>query len=219
MATSSSSSKRGRRREVLDESRPVTCEGQRLIRAIVRQRGAAEVARKTKMTTEAVGHWTTGRRKPNASARLLLQKHYDIDPLEPWEAAGAAAPPAAKANGKPAPASLTKEQLEAIASASKLDKGVAARDLAHEQLIALRARMARQEALGAGPRELAILENSYTAAVRLFARLSGELEISEAAIMRSSAWQKAMRILADVLEKFPAAAKAVAEAFEEYGKV
>lgn len=206
---------KGRRREVLDEARVVACEGQRLIRAIVRQRGAAEVARKVKKSTQCVNHWTTGRRKPDAAARLLLQKHYDIDPIDPWEAK---APSSAPSGAPTTTIVLSAETLKEIDSKARLEKGTAARDLAHEQLIALRGRMMRQEAIGASPRELAVLENSYTAAVRLYARLSGELEITESAIMRSTAWMKAMRILGEVLEKYPAAAKAVAEAFEEYGR-
>jgi hypothetical protein len=210
-----SGSKRGRRREVLDDARPVTCEGQRLIRAIVRDRGAAEVARKTKKSLQCVGHWTTGRRKPDAAARLLLQKHYDIEPIEPWEAAPAKTGAVASAGKQ---AELTPEQLRGIEERARLDKGIAARDLAHEQLIALRARIGRQEAMGVGAREIGVLENSYTAAVRLYARLSGELEITEAALMRSSAYVKFMRIVGEALEKFPAAAKAVREALEQYGE-
>jgi hypothetical protein len=66
------------------------------------------------------------------------------------------------------------------------------------------------------PRERASLANACTSALRLYSRLSGELEITEVSILRSAAWARLRRIVLGALDAHPEAAKAVALAVESY---
>jgi recombinational DNA repair protein RecT len=65
-------------------------------------------------------------------------------------------------------------------------------------------------------RERAQLITSCTGLCRLLARLSGQLEVTEVAIVRSAAWARAMRVVREVLEKHPAAAAELDAALERF---
>lgn len=179
-------------------------EGARLLEPIVRARGAAEVARKARSSQVSVRLWVNGQRRPGGDARQALAHHYDI-PIESWIKAPEI-PPAAETGVRPK-----------LVEAPKIDVGLPAKELVRMQLQGIRNRIAAAEAGDANPSTIATLENAYTAAVRLYAKLAGELEITEATIMRSSAWAKLMKRLREVLELHPDAAKAIEAAFEEYG--
>jgi transcriptional regulator with XRE-family HTH domain len=87
-----------------------------------------------------------------------------------------------------------------------------ARQIAIDTLTALRGRLAT-----CPPSDIHKVATAITAATRLLARLSGQLEVSEAQLLRSAAWAKAYTLLERTLERFPDAARAVAEAFEDFG--
>ena len=58
-------------------------------------------------------------------------------------------------------------------------------------------------------------DNAEVVPTRLLARLSGQLEITEAAIVRSAPWRRLMDLLDAVHAKHPEAAKAWAAALRE----
>jgi len=66
----------------------------------------------------------------------------------------------------------------------------------------------------ASPRERVAVSTALTSALRFFARLTGELDISKSQIVRSQHWLEIMRVLEDALRPFPEAAHAVARALE-----
>lgn len=57
-------------------------------------------------------------------------------------------------------------------------------------------------------------ETSLNAAVKMFAALSGETELTAATILRSKHWLRLMQTVGDALEPFPGALEAVAKALE-----
>jgi recombinational DNA repair protein RecT len=65
-------------------------------------------------------------------------------------------------------------------------------------------------------RERAQLITSCTGLCRLLARLSGQLEVTETAIVRSAHWARAMRLVREVLAKHPAAAADLDAALERF---
>lgn len=87
---------------------------------------------------------------------------------------------------------------------------VDAKAVAAETLLSLR------RALSEAPSEdVPTIANAITSASRLLARLSGELEITEAQIVRSVPFRRLMDRLDGVLSRHPAAAKEWAEALAE----
>lgn len=191
-------------------------EGVRLIRAIVNARGLGDVAKKIKCSEAGIRNWLALRRRPDSDARMAMFEAYDI-PIAAWSApVSKPAPPPKKhlpsappSQAPPEPPPSSEPELPIDASSSK--------DLVRRQLAKIRGRIEKAESDGVGLRELSALENSYTNAVRLYSRLCGELEITEATILRSSAWQKLLRLVREALERFPDAAKAIAEKIEEFG--
>lgn len=80
-------------------------------------------------------------------------------------------------------------------------------------------RILRMRLEGLSPEKIDALAkvcNAITASSRLLARLSGQLDVTEAQILRSDAWKKLVRLVRDVLEAFPDAAKALDKAIAEY---
>ena len=61
------------------------------------------------------------------------------------------------------------------------------------------------------PRERSSLATAATSALRLYARLSGSLEVTQAAILRSAAWLRIGAAFDRVFQKYPEANKALAE--------
>lgn len=168
---------------------------------LVKVRGLPELARKTRSAQVTVRCWANGTKRPATDARLALQKHYDVS-LESWELPAERPSPAAKSNGgarTPAPFITS------------------AKEAALLNLREIQGDIEDAKSRGAGPREISALRNAYSNAVRLYARVAGELELTEASIVRSSVWGKAMRLLEETLEPFPDAAKAVSVAFSNYG--
>jgi hypothetical protein len=172
-------------------------EGVVLLRAIVKKRGIAEVARKVKVTEVAVRHWCDEQRRPAADARLLLLKFFDIA-LESWTLVVGAKLPV-----KPKGVDVADVVI---------DPGTSAKELARMQVTRIATRLARAERDEMSSREISPIESSYTHAVRLFSRLSGELEITESALLRSTAWGRVKRVLHDVFDRHPAAARDFAQA-------
>jgi hypothetical protein len=62
------------------------------------------------------------------------------------------------------------------------------------------------------------LANAITSAARLLARLSGQLEITEAQIVRSAPWRKLKGLLDQALAPYPEAARSVVRAIEDFGE-
>jgi hypothetical protein len=58
-------------------------------------------------------------------------------------------------------------------------------------------------------------EDSLMRAIQMLARISGDLELSAATILRSKHWARLMRTLGDALEPFPGALDAAAKALEQ----
>jgi hypothetical protein len=79
---------------------------------------------------------------------------------------------------------------------------VSAKELVLDQVNRLRERVLDPEE----PRREQ-LERAFTAACRLYSRLNQELEINEHTLLRSSAWQKTMRVIREVMANHPVAAR------------
>jgi hypothetical protein len=180
---------------------PMT-EGQRLVRALVAARGVALVARKTKTSDAGVKHWATGRRKPGAEARLLLEKHFGVG-VSAWDEKPP--PPATKPK--------IREPGEPLPPSEPIAEEVTSKELAFRHIQRILRQIEEAEADEASTRELAQLDNALSTAIRVRARTAGELEVTEAMLMRSTAWARAMRVLFEALEKHPEAAKDVEAAF------
>jgi hypothetical protein len=177
-------------------------EGQRLVRALVAARGVALVGRKTKTSDAGVKHWTTGRRKPGAEARLLLAEHFGIA-VATWEEK----PPTLTTKKEP------REPGAPVPPSEPIHEEVSSKDLAFRHIQRILRQIEEAERDEASTRELAQLDNALSTAIRVRARTAGELEVTEAMLMRSTAWARAMRVLFEALSKHPEAAKDVEAAF------
>jgi hypothetical protein len=77
-------------------------------------------------------------------------------------------------------------------------------------------RILRQALEEADPDQIPSLANAVTSSSRLLARLSGALDVTEAQILRSGAWARLVKIVRDVLSKYPGAAAELDKAMAEY---
>src|ERR1700689_3329263 len=86
---------------------------------------------------------------------------------------------------------------------------VSGRKAAYDHMISIRERYLAACVAGATQRDLSLLDASYTRAYSAYARMSGELELTEAQISRSPAWARMLESLFRALAEFPKAAEAV----------
>lgn len=175
-----------------------------LARAVTRH-GPRELGRRTGASESAIRSWATGEREPSGPSRSALQK-IGIDP-KAWST------PATASKRAPTPATPPTSP-----TPPRSTPPATARDRAIEQVDQLRADIAQARATAASYRDLAALESTHVSALRNLARLSGELEVSESAILRSAAWSRAMRLVREVLERHPVAAGELAEAIERFAR-
>ena len=86
-----------------------------------------------------------------------------------------------------------------------------------ELLAVARSQLARAESDALSPyRERAQLITACTGLCRLLARLSGQFEVTETAIVRSRPWARVIGVVGEVLQKYPAAAVEVRTALEAF---
>lgn len=170
--------------------------------AVVKRLGPAAVARRLNASEPAVRAWAAGQRAPSGTARGAIAVAFGIvasswtTPSKPVAAVAA-----------PTPSASPRRILPASASA---------KDIARAQVDDLGEAIRRAEAEGASFRDIAALQTAFTSALRNLARVSGELEVSEATILRSAAWARLQATVRSVLERHPQAAKDLAVAIENY---
>lgn len=106
------------------------------------------------------------------------------------------------------------EKGEAVASTAPSDPSDA-RENVVATLTVLRRRL---EALGSEGDVPAVarIATAVVTATRLLARISGQLDVTEAQILRSDAWRKLVGMIRDVLQAFPGAAEALDKRMAEY---
>ena len=172
--------------------------------------GPSVVARKVGLTEGAVRSHATGAATPRTGARKRYRESFDI-PIESWDLS-ATTPPAAQApRGRAGATSPGPEALDATSSPV---------DARQEVIELLRVARAQLEAAGADPdvpySARSQLITSATGLCRLLARLSGQLEVTEVAIVRSAPWARLMRLVREVLAKHPAASADLFAAFERF---
>lgn len=161
-----------------------------MLAAIQRRYGTHEAARRLSTTPRTIQRWETGERVPTRKAAAqIIELHAAMVVPRPI------APPQLAA---PAPTEGTEDK---------------------DALAVCRATVARLEReldrlagdVEASARERATVATALTAATRLLARLSGQLEVTHAAIIRSAAWRRILKNFEDVFARHPEAAKALQE--------
>jgi hypothetical protein len=177
--------------------------GARELRRVVAAKGVGAVATACRTTASSVRRWVAGSRAPGADARLALVA-LGVALETSWRADVApstAAPAATKKTRRPKTATVCP-----LVVAPPLPKTTTAHSRSLVQVAALEHDVERARADGAPLREIAALSTSLTGALRLLARLSGEAEISETSILRSSAWAKVRRVLEEQFTECPSCA-------------
>jgi hypothetical protein len=153
------------------------------------------MARALNLTEGAVRAHAGGLSLPRTAARRRYRERYDV-PEESWDLPQDT-PESSTTSPKPAGrAASTPEGPE--------DARAAVIDLLRVTRAQLEAALADEEV---PYRERAQLITSATGLCRLLARLSGQLEITEAQIVRSAPFKRLLDKLDAVLEKHPAAAR------------
>lgn len=198
---------------------PPASEAHRRIAALVAEHGYAWVDRKLGRGEGTAKAWLTKGRKPQARIRQGVAEALGLAP-ELWDA-----PPAAGSGHQVSTstqrASAEVGKGEAMAPGAPLPEAEPPADASDARAnveATLRILRMRLAALPAAEKidALAKVCNAITASSRLLARLSGQLDVTEAQILRSDAWKKLVRLVRDVLEAFPDAAKALDKAIAEY---
>lgn len=185
----------------------LTAEEQRAIASLARVHGPAELARRIGASESAVRSWVKGERAPSSAARSALRTMLTKSGAKPrMGRSGSTSHQAAPANGArpPEPPSTSGALL-----------AVTAREMAVDQVRELREDIARARLEQVCTRDLCSLQRALTSALRNLSRLTGELEITESQVMRSSAWTRIKRAVERVLEKHPEVARDLAIALQE----
>ncbi len=185
-------------------------EGARQLATLARRHSYAAIARSVGVSDVAVRKWATGQTMPSAARRGALAEAYAL-PVATWDL------PASPNAPERAPA----EDVLSIPKrggdpATRQESGspvhIVDRD-AEELADLLRRALVRIESDPvASTKELAQLATAATSTLRLRARLSGRVEITESQVVRSPAFARVARIWGAALEPYPAAAKAVRDA-------
>lgn len=184
-------------------------QGAVLVAALAKRLGASAMGRKLEITEAAVRTHASGQTLPRAGVRARYHTAYDV-PVAAWETpAGATIPPPA------APPSPPARPAAPPPPAGELDARTAVVELLHVARAQLEAAQADTDV---PYRERAQLITSATGLCRLLARLSGQLEVSEVAIVRSQPWARAMALVREVLQRHPAAAAELDEALTRFAR-
>lgn len=156
-----------------------------LVRDAVAAEGSTRVALRIGVGESTVRAWLTGRGKPRAKARDAIR-------------AALAGPTSAVEKG----ATIPGVPLSAGDHADPKANAIATLAVLRRHLIA-------------APRDqVTSIANAITSSSRLLARLSGQLEVTQAQVLRSAAWARLQRTILDALDPFPEALRAVADATE-----
>jgi hypothetical protein len=187
-----------------------------IVAGLAERLGASVVARVVGLTEGAVRSHAAGSAVPRGGARKRYCEVYDI-PIEGWETpAGLAVTPPPQAPREP-PSALETAKVAVAAPSAAPGAPVDARD---EVLYLLRVARRQLEAAEADPEvsypARSQLITSATGLCRLLARLSGQLEVTETAIVRSAPWARAMKIVREVLGRHPVAAAELDAALEKF---
>jgi len=213
-------------------------EGAAQLAAITRRHTAAAVARRVNSSEAAVRAWAKGDRRPSGPARLALEAAFTVAPSS-WAVPEGAAPtltqdaPAlpstavessasARAAGRAAqrqgrgktvpPAAAAAPSVPPPSAAEGASEPADPKDLARRLVV----RIEKELELAQGnasytPRERASLASAGTSALRLYSRLAGSLEVTQASIVRSAAWARILKAFERVFARHPEAGKALAE--------
>lgn len=194
-----------------------------LLAGLVKRVGSSAVARRLSLTEGAVRSHAEGRAVPRRKVQERYRDIYEI-PIEAWPApqleragAPARAPRADGAEGGEARGSVP-----APRALPPLPEPVPLPDVPKEsidaqQMVLRLLEAARQEIEKArGDQNVpynvrASLITSATRLCQLLARLSGDLEVTHAAILRSAAWARIVRTFEAVFDRHPEAQPALAE--------
>ena len=191
------------------------------VAALLRRHGPTELGRLLGVSARAVELWAAGERSPRPKHLLTIAAMLG-QPLagaRGTRGGQAAAQRASKRPGKapdPVPsapaAALEAPRLPAGPGSDEIDPRAVARETVRTLQRALEG---LEEDEGATARERATLGTALIAATRLHARLCGELEVTMASIVRSSAWGRILRAFETVFERHPEAKAALAEFAQE----
>jgi hypothetical protein len=165
-----------------------------LVAGLAKRVGASRMARKLGLSEAAIRLHSTGESRPRGAIRDRYAKFYDV-PIEAWTSS-----PKRSSSTLATPTSPVAE-LEPVEE-GELD----ARKVVIHLLGVARAQLEAARREDSGYQARAQLITAATGLCRLLARLSGQLEVSEVAIVRSPAWARAMRIVREVLERHEGAA-------------
>ena len=158
------------------------------------ERGYRKAAAALGYGVSTVHAWVNGARTPEVDAQAKIAAVVGI-PVEEW---------AAEAAPKPAVVTLVSALPETASAKS--------RALAHMLDIEARQRAAREA--DTSIRDLAVIDAAYSKAIATYGRLSGELELTEAQITRSPAFERLLAVMFKALEPYPVAADAITKALD-----
>ncbi len=177
-----------------------------LVAGLVRRLGASAMARALNLTEGAVRAHAGGAALPRAGVRRRYRERYDV-PEESWDIAAGAAPQDTPESSTAIRSPRTSPK-PAGRAASTPEAPEDARAAVVDLLRVARGQLEAAQADEEVPyRERAQLITSATGLCRLLARLSGELELTEAQIVRSAPFKRLLDKLDAVLERHPAAAR------------
>lgn len=168
----------------------------------VAERGKRKAAAILGVSPTAVLMWKNGQAKPDAAHREVVERVTGI-PRAQWDAADGLVTPA----GLPPPEPTLVSAVEPEAG-----EELSAKEKARAHMVNLERRV--RDAGNMGVRERALLDAAYSKAIAVFGRMSGELELTTAQILRSPAWGKICNTLVGAVEEWPQAAEAIAAALE-----
>lgn len=174
---------------------------QRAFKRWVSERGKRKAAAILGVSPTAILDWTHGRSCPDPRHRRDVERVVGI-PVDQWDMADGVVV------GTTIPPPVEPTLVSVVAETG--DMSAKGKALAHMQNLERRVR----DAGNLGVRERALLDAAYSKAIAVYGRLSGELELTTAQILRSPAWGKICNTLVGAVEEWPAAAEAIAAALE-----
>jgi hypothetical protein len=185
------------------------CEAAAIVASLAKHAGSSAMARKLAITESAVRSHATGKAIPRKGVQERYRALYNV-PLDSWtHPAGSKPPPKRQKRAKVAP-ELPEGPTEAP---DALKTVLLLLQTAREQL----EEASNDEDVPYTAR--ASLITSASGLCRLLAQLTGSLEITQSAIVRSTAWGRILRAFETVFSRHPEASKALAEFAQELAEL
>lgn len=168
-------------------------------------------------TRHTLQECANGSERPSVAVQKRLEEEFSI-PTTEWDKLATETAPAATSEVRPLSGPITSGASEPTPFAPATDASESIVDTYRQMDRSLAAREVLAQKTGAPLRDLTSITQARMKVIAQIGKLTGELEITEAQVLRAPAFRAILDILKDMALKYPDAGRYIAERFAEYNQ-